>query len=56
MAGKVVAKSRLIETETPDVISFADTRSSVVSSERQRRLLTHRLGAMGPGLYLQGLL
>ncbi|KAG5200286.1 hypothetical protein JEQ12_004820 [Ovis aries] len=54
MAGKVFAKSSLIETETPDVINFADTRSSVVSGERQWRLLTHRLGAMGPGLFLQG--
>ncbi|KAI4534066.1 hypothetical protein MG293_014926 [Ovis ammon polii] len=30
MAGKVFAKSSLIETETPDVINFADTRSSVI--------------------------
>lgn len=53
MPGKVVAKSSLIETETPDVINFADTHSFMVSSKWQPRLLTHRLGAKGPGLFLQ---
>ena len=51
-ARKGSAKSRLIKTETPDVINFSNTCNFVVSSKQQLGLLMRRLGAKWPGLFL----